>query len=107
MSPHPICGLIIFYFPFFLSRYFLVVNDGLFSQLAQLLTESLENLITQLTPFSIIKVKKYTQVIKIHTRITELEIITPGHQVGVQLGNPCFLNGVLEPMEAKLAALRL
>ena len=61
----------------------------------------------QLAPFTIIKVKKYTRFAGL--LILEVEIVTPGNQVGVKLGKPVEIGSdgkIPDLMEAKLTALR-
>ena len=61
-----------------------------------------------LTPFTIVKVKNYTKFTG-HLCIREVEIVTPGNQVGVKLGNPVEIGydgKIPDLMEAKLTALR-
>ena len=63
----------------------------------------------QIAPFTIIKVKGYNHVLGI-ILILAVEIVSPGYQVGVKLGEPVEIgsDGNILPdlMEAKLTALR-
>ena len=66
---------------------------------------------TQLAPFTIIKVKKHMvwPPNKMVVWIQQVEIISPGNQVGVKIGDPISIGPdgeIPDPMEAKLTALR-
>ena len=72
----------------------------------------LHHRIGKLAPFTIIKVKKHicggVSRRKLF-EILEVEIVTPGNQVGVKLGNPVEIGSdgkIPDLMEAKLTALR-
>ena len=69
----------------------------------------------QLAPFTIIKVKKHTLLqygqppTKMVVLIQQVEIVSPGNQVGVKIGDPTPIGPdgkIPDQMEAKLTALR-
>ena len=76
-------------------RYRLLLSDGQFSNSFSMLATQLNHMVhdNQLAPFTIIKVKKHIcnqvggQTKKVVV-ILEVEIITPGSEVGTKLGNP-------------------
>ena len=98
-------------------RYFLLLSDGQFSYSGCLLATQLNPMIqsNQLAPFTIIKVKKHTLLqygqppTKMVVLIQQVEIVSPGNQVGVKIGDPTPIGPdgeIPDPMEAKLTALR-
>ena len=78
------------------ERYRLLLSDGLYTNSFSMLATQLNNLIhdKQLEMFTIIKVKKLicnqvsNQSNRVVIIILELEVVTPGAQVGSKLGNP-------------------
>ena len=80
---------------FLRPRYRLLLSDGQFSNSFSMLATQLNPMIhsNQLAPFTIIKVKKHIcnqvgQQTKKVVVILEVEIMTPGDQVGAKLGSP-------------------
>ena len=97
----------------------MIVSDGQYSDKV-IINPSCENRI-MLTCFTIIKAKKYRSIKldmfvsdsfpKFGSNITEMEIITPGDQVGVKLGNPVEITftsdgEIIDLVTAKFTALR-
>ena len=78
------------------ERYRLLLSDGLYTNSFSMLATQLNNMIhdKQLEMFTIIKVKKQVcnhvpnQSKRVVIIILELEVVTPGAQVGSKLGNP-------------------
>ena len=78
------------------DRYRLLLSDGLYTTSSSMLTTHLNNMIhdQHLEQFTIVKVKKLVcnQVPSLPSRVViillELEVITPGAQVGSKIGNP-------------------
>ena len=77
------------------ERYRLLLSDGLYTNSISMLATQLNNMIhdKQLEMFTIIKLKKQicNQVPNQSKRVViilELEVVTPGAQVGRKLGNP-------------------
>ena len=77
------------------ERYRLLLSDGLYTNSFSMLATQLNNMIhdKQLEMFTIIKVKKQicNQVPNQSKRVViilELEVVTPGAQVGSKIGNP-------------------
>ena len=77
------------------ERYRLLLSDGLYTNSFSMLATQLNNMIhdKQLEMFTIIKLKKQicNQVPNQSKRVViilELEVVTPGAQVGSKLGNP-------------------
>ena len=70
----------------------------------------LKELMKSLNPFTIIKIIKIKNPNWQNKKvvwITDLEIVTPGDQVGVQLGNPVQISSDRKiPVEDMLTALR-
>ena len=100
-------------------RYHLLLSDGQFSycNCSCLVVTQLNPMIqsNQLAPFTIIKVKKHTLLqvgpppTKMFLDIQQVEIVSPGNQVGVKIGDPISIGPdgeIPDPMEAKLTALR-
>ena len=80
---------------FLCPRYRLLLSDGQFSNSFSMLATQLNPMIhsNQLAPFTIIKVKKHIcnqvgQQTKKVVVILEVEIVSPGDQVGAKLGSP-------------------
>ena len=99
-------------FPLFL-RFRLFLSDGEFSGNYFMLVPHLNPTIriNQLTPFTTIKAKqplKSLSKAKIVV-LADVEIVTPGDQVGVKVGNPTPIGPggkIPDSAEAKLTALR-
>ena len=78
------------------ERYRLLLSDGLYTNSSSMLATHLNNMIhdQHLELFTIVKVKKQVcnQVPNLNNRVViiilELEVITPGAQVGSKIGNP-------------------
>ena len=78
------------------DRYRLLLSDGLYTNSSSMLATHLNNMIhdQHLELFTIVKVKKQVcnQVPNLNNRVViiilELEVITPGAQVGSKIGNP-------------------
>ena len=101
-------------------RFRLLLSDGQFSYNDCLLATQLNPMIqsNQLAPFTIIKVKEHTLLLKagqppnrevVGILIEQVEIVSPGNQVGVKIGDPTPIGPdekIPDPMEAKLTALR-
>lgn len=98
------------------GRFWLDLSDGEFSESFFLLDRLLHPLINnhQLELFTIIKIKRLTRLTcdgAIVVAIHELELLTPGQAVGVQLGNPrsiglpalALSSGMLERMISQRA----
>ena len=98
-----------FYNFLFSPRYRVLLNDGQFSSSFVLLATSLNILIyhKQFAPFTIIKIKKHQVGADKVVEILEVEVLIPGDQVGVKLGNPAEIgwDGKV-PVGARLTALR-
>ena len=103
-----------------LPRYLLLLSDGQFSYSDCLLATQLNPMIqsNQLAPFTIIKVKEHTLLLKagqppnrevVGILIEQVEIVSPGNQVGVKIGDPTPIGPdgkIPDTVEAKLTALR-
>ena len=68
----------------------MLLSDGQFQNMCVVAFE-LHRMIGKLAPFTIIKVKKHTCTALFCWKLVEIlevEIVTPGNQVGNKLGNP-------------------